>query len=134
MSIRKRTWGAENGKGSAWVATIPTRERNANGRIIRVTKAFRTQADARAWVAESTVNVASGKFAPSSKSITVEQAADNWLAYVRGEQRERTTIDSYKLHLRLYIKPRLGHVKLAELTTPSVETFRDGLVRDLSRP
>jgi len=78
---------------------------------------------------------------PASKSLTIAEAADNWIAYVKGEGRERTTIDSYELHLRLYIRPLLRDVKLAEFTTPAAEAFRDKLLRPkpeggcgLSRP
>ena len=54
------------------------------------------------------------------------------LSRARGANAPR--FDSYRLHLRLYIKPRLGHLKLAELTRPMVEAFCDKLVKDLSRP
>src|SRR5207245_10295409 len=35
---------------------------------------------------------------------------------------------------RLHIVPRIGHVRLAELSSPAGERFRDGLVNDLSKP
>jgi integrase len=132
MSIRKRKWTASRGKGEAWIATIPTRERDENKRIVRVTKAFRTQAEAKAWVAESTVGVAAGTFVPTSKSITVEEAGRLWLARVEGDGRERSTLKAYRIHCQQHINPRLGSMKLAELTTPAVEAFRDALLKDLS--
>jgi integrase len=133
MSIRKRTWDTKEGpkKGSAWFATVPTRERDAHGRIVRTTKTFRTQAEAKAWVAEATVSVGAGTFVPTSKSINVEEAARLWLARGEGDGLERSTLVAYRIHLR-HIVPRLGVVKLSELTTPAVEAFRDSLLKDLS--
>jgi integrase len=131
MSIRKRTWDTKEGKGSAWFATIPTRAR-MNGRIVRATKSFRTQAEAKAWVASATVGVAAGTFVPTAKSITVQEAGRLWLARGEGDGLERSTLKPYRIHCQQHINPRLGHVRLAELTTPSVEAFRDELLKDLS--
>jgi integrase len=33
-----------------------------------------------------------------------------------------------------HINPRIGHERLARLTTPSINVFRDGLLKDVSRP
>src|SRR5262249_9324112 len=40
----------------------------------------------------------------------------------------------YEQHVRLHIAPELGNAKLATLTTPRVEKFRDALLMRLSRP
>ncbi len=136
MSIRKRTWTTKDGgkaKGEAWIATVPTRARHkTTGRIIRATKSFRTHAAARAWVAESTVGVATGTFVPVAKSITVEEAGKLWLAKGEADGLERSTLKPYRIHCEQHINPRLGPVRLAELTTPAVEAFRDALLKDLS--
>ncbi len=132
MSVRKRTWKAENGKGTAWIATVPTRERDANGRIVRATKSFRTQAEAKAWIASATVGVAAGTFVPTAKSITVEEAGKLWLARAEGDGLERSTLKPYRIHCQQHINPRLGHMRLVELTTPAVESFRDALLKDIS--
>src|SRR5262249_34687993 len=47
--------------------------------------------------------------------------------------RERSTIDQYRNHVG-HITPKLGHVKLANLTPRGVESFRDDLLATLSRP
>jgi integrase len=97
-------------------------------------RTFERKKDADAYHATVGVEVRSGVHTAPRKSITIEAAGDNWISFVEGKRRERTTIDAYRLHLRLYINPRLGRLKLAELTRPMVETFCDKLVKDLSRP
>jgi integrase len=136
MSIRKHKWTTNDGKtSSAWLVQYSIAERDARGKRKRHVKFFRTLAEAKEFEGKVRIDVKAGVHVPTSKSPTVAEAGDNWLAYVRGEGRERTTIDSYDLHLRLYIRPRLGDVRLADLTTPVVEAFRDKLLADgLSRP
>ena len=63
----------------------------------------------------------------------MEAAARDWLAYIELEGRERSTLARYRAHVTHHINPRLGSTKLAKLTTPLVNRFRDELVRDLSR-
>jgi integrase len=73
-----------------------------------------------------------GHTAPS-KSITVAQAAEDWIAGVELEGRERSTIAQYRQHADGHIKPRLGRERLAALTTPRINAFRDDLLVHLSR-
>src|SRR5262249_10922886 len=40
----------------------------------------------------------------------------------------------YRQHIDLHIRPRLGAVKLAHLTTAKAESFRDDLLASMSRP
>src|SRR5262249_8475541 len=79
-------------------------------------------------------DVRQGVHTALSKSITVAQAAEDWIAYVRLEGRERSTLDQYEQHIRLHINPAIGSKKLAGLTTPQVNAFRDGLLANIPRP
>src|SRR5262249_49533512 len=72
---------------------------------------------------------AKGIHTAPSKSITVAEAANDWIGYIEGEGRERTTIHRYREIVRLHIVPRLGNEKLAKLTTPRINVFRDELVK-----
>jgi integrase len=76
--------------------------------------------------------VEKGIHTAASKSKTVAQAAEDWLGYVRGEGRERSTVERYR-QLVDHILPRLGNEKLAPLTTPRVNAFRDDLLKSMSR-
>src|SRR5262249_19439060 len=64
-------------------------------------------------------------------SITVGEAGKRWIANCEKAGLERTTVDSYRQHLELHIKPFLGARKLSQLTVPMVAEFernlRDGI-------
>ena len=47
---------------------------------------------------------------------------------------ERTTLRQYRQHIDLHIVPRIGHVKLANLTPKAVENFQKDLLENLNRP
>jgi integrase len=126
MSIRKRTWETESGKGEAWFATVGTQQRDKKtGRIIRTTKSFQTLREAQAWVAKSTVAVAEGKFVPDAKSPTVAEAGITWMASCR--DLEKATCATYQQHLNLHILPFVGDMKLSQLSVGTVKAWQDKL-------
>ncbi len=125
MSVRKRTWG--DGR-TAWLVCY----KDGAGKWKFETFARRKDADQRN--AEVTVNVARGIHTAVDRKVTVASAAKAWLDFVTNEGRERSTIVQYKQHVDTHILPRIGGEKLATLTAPRMHTFRDDLVRDLSRP
>src|SRR4029077_18550442 len=49
------------------------------------------------------------------------------------EGRERSTVEQYRQHVRQHIVPRIGNEKLAGLTSPRINAFRDALVKAMSR-
>ena len=127
MAVRKRRWTNDKGEHrEAWVVDY-----SVNGK--RHTKTFERKRDADRYHAGVTVDVGKGVHTPESRSLTVAQAAEQWLAYVELEGLERSTIDHYRTHVNRHIKPRIGATKLATLTTPTVNGFRDELLADLSR-
>jgi hypothetical protein len=78
------------------------------------------------------VDVVKGIHTPQSKSLTVAEAAEDWISFVQLEGRERSTVAQYRQHVRHHINRLLGHEKLAKLTMPRINTFRDDLLADLS--
>ena len=74
----------------------------------------------------------SGTHTPVAKSITVAKAAEDWISYIELEGRERATVANYRQHAK-HITDRIGNVKLASLTTPRVNAFRDDLLATTSR-
>jgi integrase len=127
MAVRKRTWTTNAGEHrEAWVVDYVT-----NGR--RHIKTFERKRDADRYHASVTVDVAKGIHTPESRSLTVAQAAEQWLAAAELEGLERSTLEHYRIHVAKHILPRIGVVKLATLTTPMVNSFRDDLLRGLSR-
>jgi integrase len=129
MSVRKRKWVTS--KGEAKEAFIVDYFDQDGDRHIRT---YDRKKDALAYQATVKVDVDRGVHTAPSKSKTVAEAAEDWLVYVKGEGRERTTLDSYRQHVRLHIARRLGREKLARLTTPRIEAFRDELLQSMSRP
>jgi integrase len=127
MSVRKREWTTRKGEArEAWIVDYV-----ANGS--RHIETFERKKDADAREAEVTVNIDKGVHTATSKSITVAQAAQDWISYIEGEGRERSTIVRYRQLVRIHIVPRIGNEKLAKLTTPRINAFRDGLLKSMSR-
>jgi hypothetical protein len=62
----------------------------------------------------------------------VAQAAEDWITSVGLEGREAATLVQYRQHAR-HIGKRIGNVKLAALTTPRINLFRDDLLATMSR-
>jgi integrase len=127
MSVRKRSWttGASDHR-EAWIVDYV----DHGERHIRT---FARKKDADAYHASVTVDVAKGIHTPESRSLIVAQAAEQWLAAAALEGLERSTLVQYRVHVRKYIVPHIGAMKLATLTTPAVNDFRDALLRDLNR-
>ena len=128
MSVRKRKWKTSRGEPrEAWIVDYVDQN---GGRHIET---FERKKDADSFHASVTVDVSKGIHTPKSKSITVAQAAEDWLAFVRREQRETSTLRQYENHVR-HINKYAGRLTLAKLTMPAVEKIRDRLLEDLSRP
>src|SRR5262245_33110581 len=128
MSIRKRKWKTARGvECEAWVVDYTDQQGE------RRQKTVATKKEAGAWSVTARHEVQQGIHTADSKSITVAQAADDWIAYVKLEGRERSTTEQYERHVHLHIVPRLGREKLARLTTPRINKFRDELLTTMSR-
>src|SRR5262249_32087860 len=123
MSVRKRKWKTRTGEvKEAWIVDYVDAE---GGRHIET---FKKKKNADAYASQVDVDVRAGTHTPKSKSITVAQAAEDWIDYVAGENRERSTLVQYRQHAK-HINARIGTVKLANLTTPMVNKFRDELLK-----
>jgi integrase len=131
--VIERTWVTKAGeRKTAWAADYFSPD--ATGKMKRRLKTFHLKRDAQRWLDQVCVDVRAGTHTALNDSITVAQACEQWITYVKGEGRERSTIDHYRQHAQLHIIPRIGHLKLASLTAPRIEAFRDDLLCKLSRP
>ena len=127
-TIRKRTWRSGGETKTAWVADYFDQSRK------RHLKTFKRERQAKDWLITALHEVKEGTHTPESRSITVAEACEIWLAKAELEGRERATLVQYRSHADLHIKPsRIGGEKLARLTTPAVEQFRDDMLRSCSR-
>ncbi len=128
MSVRKRKWITRRGEAKeAWI--VDYIDQNGERHI----QTFDRKKDADDCHATVKVDVRQGVHSPHSKSKTVAEAAEDWISFVKLEGRERTTTDHYQQHVALHINPRMGREKLANLTTPRINAFRNDLLANLSR-
>jgi integrase len=122
MSIRKRKWKSSDGvEKEAWVVDYVDQ---AGKRRLK-TFARKKSADSFDTTAKSEVRA--GIHTPDSASITVGEAGDRWLTACENAGLERTTVDAYRSHVDLHIKPFLGSRKLSQLTVPIVTEFERNL-------
>ncbi len=94
MSIRKRTWTTKEGEQTAWV--VDYKDQAGKRRL----KTFKTQGAAKDWwQGKAAPEIMRGTHTPESASITVAEAAENWIKRAEIEGRERSTIDQYRQHV-----------------------------------
>ena len=128
-TVRKRTWRNSKGEQTAWVADYF--DQHGSRRI----KTFAKKKEADAFLVTTQGEMARGVHTPESGSITVAEACEIWIERGELEKLERTTLKQYRSHADLHIKPsRIGREKLARLSTPTIEAFRDDLLKKSSRP
>jgi integrase len=122
MSIRKRTWkNAEGVEKTAWVVDYV----DQSGKRRLKTFERRKSADSFNTTAKNEVRI--GIHTADSASITVGEAGDRWLTACTSAGLERTTIDAYRSHVNLHIKPLIGAKKLSQLSIPMVTEFERNL-------
>jgi integrase len=128
-TIRKRTWVTRKGETkTAWLADYFDQKRN------RHTKQFRTKKAADTWLLRARGEVRDGIHTPDSVSLTIAQAGELWLRRCETDGLERATLLQYRTYLQRHVAPMLGKMRLAQLTPPDVEGFRDELLRLMARP
>ena len=130
--VWRRTWRTSRGEHrEAWAVDYHTPD-PLDGRPCPIRRQFKIEHEANAFAARTFVEVEAGAHVPDSRSCTVTEAGEKWLEAVKAKNRERSTTNAYEGHLRLHINPRIGHVKLTELTLPLVADFEDRLRKQLS--
>jgi integrase len=125
MSIRKRKWKSADGlEHEAWVVDYV----DQGGK--RRNKQFERKKEAEQFETTVRSELRAGIHTADGASVTVSQAGDRWIANCEKAGLERTTVDSYRQHLELHIKPFLGVRKLSQLSVPMITDWerklRDG--------
>lgn len=122
MTVRKRKWKTAKGEAKeAWVVDYAD-----NGGVRRL-KTFERKKEADAFKAAATTQIVEGIHIAESQTVTVEKAAGDWLHSCEQAGLERATLDQYRQHVDLHIKPFLGSVQLSKLSVPTVRQFQDRL-------
>ena len=126
MSVRKRKWTTRSGEDrEAWVVDYTDQQGE------RHIETFERKKDADARHADVTVDVKAGVHVAPSKSVTVSEAAALWLAGNKSRIERATHVD-YEGHVDRFISPKLGKIKLSDLTRPMVRAFEDKLRKTCS--
>ena len=126
-TVRKRTWKSGGETKTAWIADYFDQDGK------RHIKTCRTKKEADAFLIQARHEVGRGVHTPESASVTVAEAAALWIEKSELEKLERSTLREYRNHVRLHINPLIGEIKLARLSTPAIEAFRDELLKERSR-
>jgi integrase len=101
MSVRKRIWKTAAGEERhAWIVDY------ADQAGKRRMKTFRLKKEADAFETRSRFEITQGTHTPDSASISIAEAADLWIETCAGRRLERSTIDSYRQHIKFHIRPR----------------------------
>jgi integrase len=134
-TIRKRRWVNGSGEQVAWIADYFDQNKDEqHPRGHRHIRSFANRRAAKAWLAETVIEVQRKIHTPHRQSITVAAAAALWIEKTRdAEKRVRSTVQQYQNHVRLYINPMIGGARLSDLAPRNIEEFRDALLRKLSR-
>lgn len=127
MSIRKRLWTTNGETRSAWIVDYTDQRRK------RHQKTFRTKKEAEAFRDRMAVEVRQGLHVPDRDTVTVAEAASQWINSCKSDNLERSTVEAYQSILDNHILPLIGHVKLSSINVPFVTRFKDEL-RDTKYP
>jgi integrase len=125
MSIRKRRWKDTDGlEHEAWVVDYA----DQGGK--RRNKQFERKKAAEEFETTVKGELRAGIHTADAASVTVGEAGDRWIINCTSAGLERTTVDAYRQHLELHIKPFIGALKLSQLSVPIIADFerklRDG--------
>jgi integrase len=125
--VKERVWTTKNGETrTAWIADY----RDQQG--VRRLKTFQRKKDADAWLDQAKQEIRQGTHTAVSTSKTVAEAVVLWVEESVASGLETSTIKQRQAHLAHHIKPFIGSIKLASLTTPRVYEF-DKQLREAGR-
>ena len=129
MAIQIRKWKTASGEQKE--AYIVRYSKDGKRHI----ETFERKKEAEARWAQIKVDLGDGTNVAPSQSITVAQAAGEWLATCESKRGlERSTLEQYKAHTRHHIIPFIGTLKLTDLTLARVSGFEDKLLSEGRSP
>lgn len=119
-SIRKR--------GETW--TVYWSINDSDGKRQQRTRGgFRTRKDAQSHLTETLAALQNGGYAEPSRVTLKEFLEVQWLPSIRASVRH-STFDSYERNIRLHVLPRLGGIRLQQLSPDQLNTFYGRLLTE----
>ena len=88
---------------------------------------FKRRVDADTYLVRARAEVAGGLHTPYSNSATFDAAADLWLDACAEAGLESSSIDSYRQHVDIHLRPVLGPTRLSQLTIATIRDLEDRL-------
>lgn len=105
---------------------------NGNGEQVLITEYADSRVEVERLVRERAQAIWSGLFVEVTKTTTVDQLAQLWLASPRVKKLQATTQQTYAANIRTIISPRIGAVRVEALTPAFLSHFIDQLQIDVS--
>src|SRR5712664_2332157 len=96
----------------------------------RRAKQFGTRKKAEDYETKIRSEIANGVHVPDRASITVADAAQIWIDQGSLDALQAATCGMRELHCNKHIIPRIGTVKLSQLSAPRCVEFKDQLLRE----
>src|SRR6185437_16355103 len=122
MTRRAKGTGTVRPKGAGWAACWWITDPGTGKRAQRSKSGFATKPKAEAYLRKIMVAKDDGTHVDQDRKLTVGQLLDSWLVAKQVEGCRPTTLDSYT-HTMKWIKPRIGGLKVAALTTEHVDAM-----------
>lgn len=113
----------KRGKTFSYVVTL-------NGRKI-MKGGFKTRAAAKEAKVKALVSISENRYASPSK-ILLSDFMQLWIKH-HGRNLKAKTLSTYESHLRIYILPRLGHLKMQDIRPSHFETYFSELLENGSK-
>ncbi len=104
MSVRKRSWVTRKGEAKeAWIVDYIDQQGD------RHIETFKRKKEADSFHARVGVDVRAGTHTAPSKSITINETAEDWVKSVPLEGREASTLAQYRQHTPPHHRPHRQH-------------------------
>jgi integrase len=113
--------GGTRKRGGTWTWFFDAADPATGKRRQRSKGGFRTKREAQAALSEALAAYRAGTLVESSK-LTLGAFLDEWLPTMAGNL-EPNTHEVYGHYARAYVKPKLGHVRLQQLTATNLRGF-----------
>lgn len=110
-----------------WEARYTTGRDPGTGKQMQKAVYGKTQQDVRQKLTKALSELDEGTYLEPTR-MTVAQWFDIWLKEYTGDKKY-LTITHYNGQYKTHIKPKLGAIKLAELTAPTIQKFYNDLLR-----
>jgi integrase len=130
--VRKRKWTHNGAQSEAWTV------RYYDLKGVRRQRTLRTRREADDFAANTHIDLKKGVHIADRDSVTVSQAGQLWLEDCRQRGLEHFSVKRNEQHLLAHIAPRIGYLRLNQITVPAVNAFKarlrdEGVSKSLAR-